>query len=743
MKKEVIALFKKNPNQAFKSRDVGKKLNIFDEDELDSLKVLMFKLYEEGILTRNGKKYKLNRNNGNESSIESDIQRSKKGGRRKSFDDEGTRPPREQRRGKLVDRDVVPGNIKGVLQVTKVGFGFVIVKDKNIKGDIFIAQRNIGTAFNGDIVEVSLFAKQRGKNIEGQIEKVIKRKREELVGTLHKSKAFYFVTPDDSDIDKDIYVDPEHLNGALEGQKVIVGEIDWSDRKLNPEGVIVEVIGKPGSIDAEVVSIAKDFDLPYKFDNATLEEANNLTSEIPLEELEKRIDFRSKNVFTIDPADAKDFDDALSIENLENGNYRIGIHIADVAHYVNLKSSIDKEAEQRGNSVYLVGKVIPMIPENLSTNICSLVPYEDRLTYSCIVEITKRGKVESYQLAKTVINSKRRYNYDEVQEIIDNEKGDFVEELLTLNAIATNLRKKRMREGSIDFSSTEVKFELDENNKPIGIYKKEIKESNMLIEEFMLLANKIVAKHIAVPGHRRQPPPFVYRIHDLPDPEKLEDFSKFVKTLGYHFNPHAKAKTNQLQALMEEVKGKEEEAVISELAIRSMAKAIYSTNNIGHYGLGFQYYTHFTSPIRRYSDLLVHRLLFQYNDKDGKPIYNQEHLESICDHISITERSAVDAERYSVKLKQVEYLKDKVGDQFEAIVSGVTPYGLFVKLVDILAEGLIKLRDLQGDLYVFDEKKFALIGRIHKKQYRFGDKLKVQLIRVDTEKLEIDFTIID
>lgn len=698
MKKKIKAFFKKNPGASLKPKELAKKLNITEDHDYAALKSVLHQLVEEEYLSKEGKRYKL------------------------------FSMPETNR-------------VTGQLTINQGGYGFVILKDSSM-GDIFVASRNIGPAFSGDLVEVSLFAKQKGKNLEGQIVRVVERKRSEIIGVLKKSESFYFVKPDDPKIHRDIYIDEKNLKGAKKGDKVIVGPVIWNTSMLNPEGKITEVLGKSGSKDAEVISIARQFKLPYKFSDEVIGEAMEIPEEMSAEELKKRLDYRKKNVFTIDPYDAKDFDDALNIEELENGNYSIGIHIADVSHYVNKDSSLDKEALKRGNSVYFVGKVIPMLPEKLSNNICSLVPDKDRLTSSVIVEITKRGKIIDYKIAKTVINSKRRFTYEEAQEVIETGSGDLYKEILTLNSLAQVLRKKRMREGSIEFTTPEVKFVLDEEGKPIEIIKKQIKESNMLVEEFMLLANKIVAQHVAKPK-RGEIKPFVYRIHDTPDPEKIYDFARFVKSLGYDFNPSASSRTNQLQLLLQKVKGTEEESLISELGIRSMAKAVYSPDNIGHYGLGFKYYSHFTSPIRRYADLVVHRLIFQYIEGKGKPAYSYKALEDVCEHISATERSAIEAERLSVKLKQIEYLKEHIGEEFHAIISGITHFGMFVKITDILAEGLVRLRDLEGDFYVYDEKKYALIGKRSKKQFRLGDKVMVKLVRVDTDKSEIDFIILE
>ena len=698
MKKEIKAFFKNHPTARLKSKDLSRELGLTEEYEYAELKHVLFKLSEEGHLEKVGKRYQLNR--------------------------------------PAADR------LMGIVQIVNEGdYGFVRLTNANIK-DVFVSGKNLNTAFNGDTVEIKLFEKTTGKNIEAEIVKVIERSFKEIVGTLRKQKSFYTVLPDDTKIHRDIYVSSHKLHNAKPGDKVVVSNIEWKSRELNPEGDIIEVLGKAGSYDTEIAAIAREFGLSYKFPKEVLKEASSINEIISDEEIVKRLDLRDEIIFTIDPDDAKDFDDAVSVKTLENGNYNIGIHIADVSHYMRKGTAIYEEALDRGTSVYIVGKVIPMLPETLSTNICSLVPYKDRLTYSVIAEITPGGKVVSYEILKTVINSKRRFTYDEVQKIIDNAEGDFYDKILLLNGISKTLRQKRMKKGSINFFSPEVVFKLDDDGFPVEIKVKEVRESHNLIEELMLLANQIVAGHVKAKMNK-QVVPFIYRIHDLPDKDKVTEFSRFVKSLGYSFDPNAANNSKQFQQLLESVKGTEEEAVINEIAIRSMAKAVYSIKNIGHYGLGFKYYTHFTSPIRRFPDLIVHDLVLKYNQGSQEKNLSMEELEEICDHSSAQERNAINAERLSVKLKQIEYLKDKTGEVFHGVVSGITHFGIFIELSQSLAEGLIRLRNMDDDYYIFDEKNYSITGRRNGRRIRLGDKVNVKLAGVDEEKKEIDFILLD
>lgn len=699
MKEKIKKWFISHPQGRIKARQLAGQLDITHEYEYEQLKATLHQLTVEGFLMREGKRFSL-----------------------------------------LSQKQET--SVTGILELNEKGYGFVVPKNKDLE-DIFIPERCLGTALHGDEVEVALFAMPKGKGkrkAEGEITAVLNRRMKDISGTLRKSKSLYYVEPDTSGHFRDIYVAGEHLNGAREGDRVIVGEIVWENPKLNPEGKVLRVVSAKDKLYIEATAVARELGIPVEFSKDSLNESEQFPEKVTEADLEGRIDFRDVQVFTIDPEDAKDFDDALSLEVNEEGNYRIGIHIADVSHYVTPGSKLDEEARRRGNSTYLVGTVLPMLPERLSNKLCSLVPNEDRLTFSVVVEMTPRGKLLSSQIAKTVIHSKRRFTYEEAQQVIETGEGDLKEYIVPLNKLARLLRAKRMKAGSINFAAEEIKFKLDENGKPISVVKKVQKESNELVEEYMLLANQITAMYA---GKGKKKKPLIYRIHGEPDPEKLKDFVAFVRSMGkYQFAP-AKGKISEaINKLMLEVKGQPEETVINEVAIRSQAKAVYSANNIGHFGLGFPFYAHFTSPIRRYADLIVHRLLFEYLNEKNPSVSGPE-LERISDHISGTERISVDAERQSVKKMQVEYLAGSLGFEFPAVISGVTNFGIFVKLTETLAEGLIHVRDLGNEYFEFDEKKYTLTGRLSRRQYRLGDPLTVKLVRINKNKLELDFIVLN
>ena len=695
MKKRLKAFFRKHPTLKIKPKEIAKKLKLNDF-EYEQMKHTLRQLEKEFFVERIGKRY--------------------------------------------IYLPEMNKELRGVFlyKGEGKGYGFVLTDDKVVK-DVFIPNKFIGRAFDGDIVEVELLAKKRGKNFEGKIVDIIERKHKELVGTLQKSKSFWFVYPEDEKIPHKIIIPSNKLKGAKANDKVVVGDIVWDEESILPEAKVVTVLGKAGSYDVEINSIAQEFGFSPRFEKQVLTEAKKIKVNLPEGEIKTRVDFREEPTFTIDPADAKDFDDALSISQTENGNFKIGIHIADVTHYAKKGSAIYEEAKERGTSVYFVGKVVPMLPERLSNNICSLVQNKYRLTFSVIVEITPRGKVVKSEIAKTVIKSNKRFTYEEAQEILDNGKGIFFKELNTLNKIAKILRRKRFNSGSINFHSSEVKFTLDENGVPLKAEVKKEIDTNHLVEEYMLLANKIVASKIGARKNKAEIKPFVYRVHDLPDTEKLKEFAKFVKSLGYSFDYREAKNAKQFQLLLQKVKGEEEEAVINEVAIRSMAKAKYSVNNIGHYGLGFKYYTHFTSPIRRFPDMVVHDLLHGY--LNGKSNYTLHELDGICEHSSSQEMKATQAERISIKYKQIEFMINHIGDVFHGIISGVTNYGIFVQITETLAEGLIRLRDINNDFYIYDEKNYSLVGRRSKRVFRLGDKIKVQVVRVDEKKKLIDFAL--
>ncbi len=626
--------------------------------------------------------------------------------------------------------------ITGTVEMKETGKAYVISDEGG--EDILIMPNNTNHAIHGDHVKVLILPKRKNRKTEGQITEILKREKDTWVGVFEKSKNFGFVVADNKIMPYDIFIPKSETEGAVNGQKVLAKITDWPEHANNPFGKIVQVLGNPGDNDVEMQSILAEYNFPLSFPESVEKEATKIEYKLTKDELKKRKDFRDVFTITIDPYDAKDFDDAISIKKAGDGIWEIGIHIADVSHYVTPSTALDQEAYERGTSIYLVDRVIPMLPEKLSNGVCSLRPNEEKLTFSAVFKMNEKGEVLSKWYGKTVIKSNRRYTYEEVQEIIETGKGDYPDEILTLHKIASVLRKQRFANGAINFNSIEVKFKLDEKGKPIETYIKEQKEANHLVEEFMLLANKKVAEKIGKTPKHVKPKTFVYRVHDEPNPEKLNTFMQFLKKLGYKLNiQDRQALAQSYNKLFEKIKGKGEENLIESVAIRTMSKAYYSTENIGHYGLAFPFYTHFTSPIRRYPDLMVHRLLQRYLEK--KSSVNQEEYEEYCKHASDMEKRATEAERESVKYKQVEFLQDKVGKVFEGVISGVSKWGLFVELIVSKSEGLVRTQTLKDDYYVLDEDNYRLVGKHYGNVYQLGDKVNVLVKKVDLGRRQLDF----
>ena len=631
--------------------------------------------------------------------------------------------------------------ISGTVDMKRTGKAYVIPDEKT--EDILIEPNNTGRALNGDKVKVFLFPKRKDRKLEGQIVEVISRAKINFVGIVQISKNFAFLLPDSNSMQVDIFIPLTSLSGAKDGDKAVAEITDWPESSKNPFGKITHVLGKPGNNNVEMQSILVEFDFPLSFPKAVEDEAHKINDKISSAEIKKRRDFRKILTFTCDPVDAKDFDDALSLVKLPNGNYEVGVHIADVSHYVKENTILDEETYKRGTSVYLVDRVIPMLPEKLSNGVCSLRPKEDKLCFAAVFEMNKNGEILSEWFGKTVINSDRRFNYDEVQNIIETGKGDFAEEVIILNNLAKKLRKERFSKGSINFFTEEVKFKLDEKGNPLEVYIKEQKDSHKLVEDFMLLANRKVAELIGKKKGNNQIKTFVYRIHDRPNVEKLEDFKKFVGNLGYTIKIDSpKNIADSINDMFSKIIGKAEENIITQLAIRTMAKAIYSTDNIGHYGLAFPYYTHFTSPIRRYPDLMVHRLLERYYIEDQKSVSEAEY-EKKCRHCSDMEKKAVEAERASVKYKQIEFMKDKVGEEFGGVISGISKWGLYIELDENKCEGMVRIRDINDDFYYLDEENYCYIGQRKGKVYKLGDNVRIQVKSADLSRKHLDFIFVE
>jgi len=646
-------------------------------------------------------------------------------------------------------KELIPGKfqllelktfIEGKVDLTNDGSAFIVTDDE-FESDIFVAPRKLRNALNGDRVKVYVYAKSKGKHKEGEVIEIIQRNKTEFTGIVKLSERFAFFVPDDRKMMHDIFIPMNQLNGAKNGIKAVAEITDWPSDAKNPIGRIKHVLGNQGENDTEMNAILAEYGFPLSFPAEVEHEADEIPEFITEQEIARRRDFRNILTFTIDPFDAKDFDDAISFKRLENGNYEVGVHIADVSHYIIPDSALDKEALERATSVYLVDRVIPMLPERLSNGLCSLRPHEDKLCFSAVFEMDEDAGIITEWYGKTIIHSDRRFTYEEVQQVIETKAGDHTDEILKLNELAYILRDRKFKNGAISFETTEVKFTLDISGKPTGVYVKERKDAHKLIEDFMLLANRKVAEYVSKLGKGKHKFTFVYRAHDSPKPESLTNFAQFAARFGYKINTKSDKETaKSLNYLMADVEGKKEQNVLTQLAIRSMAKAIYTTKTSSHYGLAFDHYTHFTSPIRRYPDVMVHRLLFHY--LNGGQSANAEHYEELCKHSSQMEKKAADAERSSVKYKQAEYLRDQVGNIFSGVISGVTEWGMYVEIIENKCEGMIRLRDISDDFYTLDEKNYAIIGQRKKKVYQLGDEVKIRVKNVDLTKKQIDFSLV-
>ncbi|MCK9204170.1 MAG: ribonuclease R [Bacteroidales bacterium] len=696
----VLDVFQRDPASSFNYKQVASRLGIEDRATKDLIRLNIEQLFTSKALVQSKRgRYRINQ--------------------------EG-----------IITNKTIKTSLVGKVDMKQTGKAYVIPEDKT--EDVFIAATNTNHALHGDTVKIFLFPTRKGHKREGEITEILQRNKRQFVGIIETTKNFAFLTPDSTNMPVDLFIPVSKLNGAKKGQKVVAVITEWPTQSANPFGEVIQVLGKPGEDKVEMQSILAEIDFPLQFSPGSEKEAGSLSEIIPEKEIKKRRDFRQIFTITIDPEDAKDFDDAISLNLLPNGRWEVGVHIADVSFYVKPDSAIDREAYERGTSVYMVGQTIPMLPERLSNDLCSLKQGVDRLCFSAVFEMDENAQVFNSWYGKTIINSNRRFSYEEVQAIIESGAGEFTKEITVFNKLAGKLREKRYQKGSFNFETQEVRFKLDEKGKPLDIYIREMKDANKLIEDFMLLANRMVAEHIGKKNGNQPVKTFVYRVHDTPNEEKLETFIQFVGKLGYKMKISSKRSlAESYNKLFRDIKGTGTETMIETIAIRTMSKAYYSTDNIGHYGLAFPFYTHFTSPIRRYPDLMVHRLLFKYMNQE--PGVQKEEYEPICEHASEMERRAVEAERMSVKYKQAEYMLDKVGEVFDALISGVSKWGIFAEITGTKCEGMIRLRDLDDDYYFLDEENYQIIGQKHGHCFKLGDKIKIRLKRIDLARKQMDY----